>query len=131
MTGDAAVWFASFSTQPYFVIPHHIIVVAGTLLTLFFGAHSIEKSNKVMMPLFFLIFLVLAVRVALLPGLSRGLQVHVHPALGGAQGSDDLDLGHGAGVFLLSVTGSGMIVYGAYLSKRRGRRGRGAAHGRF
>ena len=38
MTGDAAVWFASFSTQPYSVIPYHIIVVAGTLLTLFFVA---------------------------------------------------------------------------------------------
>ena len=34
MTGDAAVWFASFSTQPYSVIPYHVIVVAGTLLTL-------------------------------------------------------------------------------------------------
>ena len=37
MTGDAAVWFASFSTQPYSVIPYHVIVVAGTLLTLFFA----------------------------------------------------------------------------------------------
>ena len=27
-----------------------------------------------------------------------------------------LDLGHGASIFSLSVTGSGMIVYGAYLS---------------
>ena len=45
------------------MVPYHIIVVVGTLLTLFLGAHSIEKTNKIMMPLFFLIFLVLAVRV--------------------------------------------------------------------
>ena len=35
----------------------------------------------------------------------------------------------GQAFFSLSVTGSGMIVYGAYLSKRRGRGRRGAAHG--
>ena len=72
MTADAAEWFASFSAQPYSVVPYHIIVVVGTLLTLFLGAHSIEKSNKVMMPLFFLIFVVLAVRVAFLPGAGEG-----------------------------------------------------------
>ena len=57
----------------YSVIPYHVIVVVGTLLTLFLGAHSIEKTNKVMMPLFFVIFLVLAVRVAFLPGAAGGL----------------------------------------------------------
>ena len=41
-------------------IPFHVVVVVGTLLTLLLGAKSIEKSNKVMMPLFFLIFLILA-----------------------------------------------------------------------
>ena len=66
MTADTAAWFGAFSGTPYSVIPYHIVVVVGTLLTLFLGAHSIEKTNKVMMPLFFLIFLVLAVRVALL-----------------------------------------------------------------
>ena len=44
----------------------------GTLLTLFLGARSIEKTNKVMMPVFFVIFLILAVRVALLPGAAEG-----------------------------------------------------------
>ena len=65
MTADAAAWFGAFSGTPYSVIPYHIVVVVGTLLTLFLGAHIIEKTNKVMMPLFFLIFLVLAVRSSL------------------------------------------------------------------
>ena len=55
------------------MVPYHIIVVVGTLLTLFLGAHSIEKTNKIMMPLFFLIFLVLAVRVFFLPGARRDI----------------------------------------------------------
>lgn len=49
---DTQAWFAAFSGTPYSVIPYHVIVVVGTLLTLFLGAHSIEKTNKVMMPLF-------------------------------------------------------------------------------
>lgn len=52
MTADTAAWFGAFSGTPYSVIPYHIVVVVGTLLTLFLGAHSIEKTNKVMMPLF-------------------------------------------------------------------------------
>ena len=79
MSADAAAWFGAFSSTPYSVIPYHVIVVVGTLLTLFLGAHSIEKTNKVMMPLFFLIFLVLAVRVALLPGAAEGYRFMFTP----------------------------------------------------
>lgn len=61
------------------MVPYHIIVVVGTLLTLLLGADSIEKTNKVMMPLFFIIFLVLAVRVALLPGAAEGYRFMLTP----------------------------------------------------
>ena len=79
MHEDTAAWFDSFSSKPFSVIPLHIIVVAGTLLTLFFGAHSIEKTNKIMMPLFFIIFLILAVRVAMLPGAAEGYKFMFTP----------------------------------------------------
>ena len=46
---------------------------------MYLGAHSIEKTNKVMMPLFFLIFLVLAVRVAFLPGAAEGYKFMFTP----------------------------------------------------
>ncbi len=54
MTVDTGTWFESFALGDYSVIPYHLIVVVGTLVTLTFGADSIEKSNKIMMPLFFL-----------------------------------------------------------------------------
>ena len=56
MTVDTTAWFDSFSTTEYSVVPFHIIVVVGTLLTLLVGAKGIEKSNKIMMPIFFIIF---------------------------------------------------------------------------
>ena len=116
MTADTAVWFGEFSSTPYSVIPFHVIVVVGTLLTLFLGAHSIEKTNKVMMPLFFLIFLVLAVRVAFLPGSGEGYKFMFTPRWEALTDPMIWIWAMGQAFFSLSVTGSGMIVYGAYLS---------------
>ena len=117
MTADTAAWFASFSAEPYAVIPFHIVVVVGTLLTLFLGARSIEQSNKVMMPLFFIIFLVLAVRVACLPGSLEGYLFMFTPRWEMLTDPMVWIWAMGQAFFSLSVTGSGMIVYGAYLSK--------------
>ena len=116
MSADAAAWFEAFSSTPYAVVPYHIIVVVGTLLTLFLGAHSIEKTNKVMMPLFFLIFLVLAVRVALLPGAAEGYKFMFTPRWEALKDPMIWIWAMGQAFFSLSVTGSGMIVYGAYFS---------------
>ena len=118
MTTDTAAWFGSFSAQPYSVIPFHIIVVVGTLLTLFLGAKSIERTNKVMMPLFFVIFLILAVRVAFLAGSGEGYAFMFTPRWEMLADPMIWIWAMGQAFFSLSVTGSGMIVYGAYLSKK-------------
>ena len=92
-------------------------MVVGTLLTLYLGAHSIEKTNKIMMPLFFIIFLILAVRVAMLPGVSEGYRFMFTPRWEALKDPMIWIWAMGQAFFSLSVTGSGMIVYGAYLSK--------------
>ena len=117
LTTDTAAWFGVFSSTPYSVIPYHIVVVVGTLLTLFLGARSIEKTNKVMMPVFFVIFLILAVRVALLPGAAEGYVFMFTPRWEALTNPMIWIWAMGQAFFSLSVTGSGMIVYGAYLSK--------------
>ena len=115
MSVDTGVWFESFSTTEYSVIPFHIIVVVGTLLTLLLGAKSIEKTNKVMMPVFFVIFLILAVRVAFLPGAAAGYKFMFTPDWSKLADPMVWIWAMGQAFFSLSVTGSGMIVYGAYL----------------
>lgn len=117
MSADTAAWFGEFSSKPYSVVPYHIIVVAGTLLTLFLGAHSIEKTNKVMMPLFFVIFLVLAVRVAFLPGVAEGYRFMFTPRWEALKDPMIWIWAMGQAFFSLSITGSGMIIYGSYLPK--------------
>lgn len=118
MQVDTDAWFSAMSGQNYSVVALHVIVVVGTLLTLLLGAKSIEKSNKIMMPLFFLIFLVLAVRVAFLPGAAEGYRFMFTPDWAALRSPMTWIWAMGQAFFSLSVTGSGMIVYGAYLDEK-------------
>ena len=116
MTVDPGPWFESFALKDFSVVPYHLIVVIVTLVTLIFGADSIEKSNKFMMPLFFILFLVLAVRVAFLPGAIEGYKFMFLPRWEALLDPMVWIWAMGQAFFSLSLTGSGMIVYGAYLS---------------
>ena len=118
MQVDTGAWFSGFSSAEYSVVPFHVIVVIGTLLTLLLGAKSIEKSNSVMMPVFFVIFLVLAVRVAFLPGAAEGYKFMFTPDWSALKDPMVWIWAMGQAFFSLSVTGSGMIVYGAYLEDK-------------
>ncbi len=118
MTVDTGAWFEQLSTTEYSVVPFHVIVVAVTLLTLLLGAKSIEKSNKIMMPVFFVIFVVLAIRVAFLPGAVAGYKFMFAPDWSKLKDPMTWIWAMGQAFFSLSVTGSGMIVYGAYLDEK-------------
>ncbi len=118
MQVDTQAWFSDFSSERYSVVPFHIIVVVGTLLTLLLGAKSIEKTNKVMMPVFFVIFVILAVRVAMLPGAMEGYKFMFTPDWSALRSPMTWIWAMGQAFFSLSVTGSGMIVYGAYLDDK-------------
>ena len=115
---DTGKWFESFSGTDYSVVPFHIIVVVGTLLTLLLGAKSIEKSNKIMMPVFFIIFVVLAIRVAFLPGAMDGYRFIFSADWSKLKDPMVWVWAMGQAFFSLSVTGSGMVVYGAYLDDK-------------
>ncbi len=118
MKADVNTWFGSFSGADYSVIPFHIIVVAVTLLTLLLGAKSIERSNKIMMPVFFIIFVILAIRVAFLPGALEGYKFMFTPDWSQLKNPMTWIWAMGQAFFSLSVTGGGMLVYGAYLDEK-------------
>ena len=115
MSVETGAWFESFSLSTYSVVPFHIIVVIGTLLTLLLGAKSIEKTNKIMMPAFFIIFVILAIRVAMLPDVLEGYRFLLIPRWEALKDPMVWIWAMGQAFFSLSITGSGMIVYGAYL----------------
>lgn len=118
MTIVPGPWFESFAFNNFSVVPFHVVVVVGSLLTLLLGAESIEKTNKVMMPLFFILFLIMAIRVAFLPGAFEGYKFLFTPNWTKLGDPMVWITAMGQAFFSLSVTGSGMIVYGAYLSDK-------------
>ena len=118
MTVDTGIWFESISTTEYAVVPFHVIVVVGTLLTLLLGAKSIEKTNKVMMPIFFVIFMILAICVSFLPGAAAGYRFMFTADWSRLKDPMVWVWAMGQAFFSLSVTGSGMVVYGAYLEEQ-------------
>ncbi|MFV0441008.1 MAG: sodium-dependent transporter [Lachnospirales bacterium] len=117
MTIDTGAWFESFSLTSYSVVPYHIIVVVLTLFTLFFGAKSIEKTNKIMMPVFFIVFIILAIRVAFLPNVLEGYKFMLTPRWESLKDPMVWIWAMGQAFFSLSITGSGMVVYGSYLNE--------------
>lgn len=117
MTMDSEAWFASFSGQNFSVIPFHFIVIVLTLLTCISGAQSIEKANKIMMPMFFVLFVILACRVAFLPNAFEGYKFMFTPDWKMLLDPKVVVTAMGQAFFSLSITGSGMLVCGAYLNK--------------
>lgn len=118
MTVNTDTWFESFAFTDFSVVPFHIVVIALTLLTCITGARSIERANKIMMPLFFVLFVILAVRVAFLPGAMNGYKFIFSPDWSQLKDPKVIVGAMGQAFFSLSITGSGMIVCGAYLDKK-------------
>ena len=115
---DTAQFFGEAVTGNFVIMPWHIAVIVLTLLTLFAGAKSIEKTNKIMMPAFFILFFILAIRVAFLPGAIEGYKYLFVPDWSYLSNVETWINAMGQAFFSLSITGSGMIVCGAYLDKK-------------
>lgn len=114
---DAQTYFSQ-ATGEFGSIPWHILVVVLVCAVVFTGvSKGIEKVSKVLMPMFFVLFLIVAVRVAFLPGALAGYEFLFVPKWEALLKADTWIMAMGQAFFSLSITGSGMIVYGAYLSK--------------
>ncbi|QDW75215.1 sodium-dependent transporter [Lachnospiraceae bacterium KGMB03038] len=108
--GELAVDFGSVGWQ--------MLGLALTFLIMLLGvAKGIEKMNKVMMPAFFVLFLVLFIRVITLPGATEGFRYMFVPKWDQLGNVKTWVYALGQAFFSLSVAGSGTIVYGSYLKK--------------
>lgn len=97
----------------------HLIVSAAILAVLCGGIlNGIEKLNKILMPVFFAIFLFLVARVAFLPGAGEGYKFLLSPNWNMLLEPKIWIFALGQAFFALSLAGSGTIVYGSYLSEK-------------
>ena len=99
-------------------IPWHMAALAITFVIMVFGiSKGIEKVNKFLMPLFFGLFLILAIRVFFLEGSEAGYQFLLKPDWSMLAEPKTWIYALGQAFFSLSLAGCGTIVYGSYLKK--------------
>ena len=77
---------------------------------------GIEKANKFMMPLFFGLFVILAVYVAFQPGAAEGYKYIFRIDPKALADPVTWIFALGQAFFSLSVAGNGTLIYGSYLS---------------
>lgn len=116
MTNDVSIWYEDLSNKDFSVWPFHLAVIILTLINCLGSAKTLEKSSKFMMPAFFILFLVIAIKILTLPNALEGYKYMFR-----------LDYDHlnietlvsamGQAFFSLSITGSAMMICGAYLHK--------------
>lgn len=117
LSQDSAAYFAE-ATGSFGSLPWHLAVVFITVIILLTGSTAqIEKANRIMMPVFFTLFAILAVRVFFLPGAEMGYDFLFVPKWDELLKPNTWVMAMGQAFFSLSITGSGMIVYGSYLNK--------------
>lgn len=115
LTAESAGFFSEMSTAFGNVPCHGAVVIIACALLIFGATKGIERVNKVLMPAFFVLFLVLAVRVFFLDGAGAGYAFLFVPKWEYLLQPDTWIMAMGQAFFSLSITGSGMIVYGSYL----------------
>lgn len=96
-----------------------VIALVATFIIMVMGiAGGIEKANKIMIPLFYVMFIGLAVYVSMQPGASEGYKwmFTIRP-----EAFKDPMLyvfALGQSFFSLSLAGNGTVIYGSYLSDK-------------
>ncbi|MCI8970424.1 MAG: sodium-dependent transporter [Oscillibacter sp.] len=80
-------------------------------------ANGIEVANKIMMPVLFGLFLILAVYISFQPGASEGYKFLFTLDPKGLLNLEVWIYAFGQAFFSLSVAGNGSVIYGSYLPK--------------
>ena len=114
---DSGAYFGAIAGR-FGSIGWHIAALFLTLIVMVAGISAgIEKVNKFMMPAFFGMFLILAIRVAFLPGAMDGYIYLFSPKWEFLGDPKTWVFALGQAFFSLSLAGSGTLVYGSYLKK--------------
>ncbi|KYH28094.1 MULTISPECIES: sodium-dependent transporter [Clostridium] len=114
---DSGAYFGEIAGS-FGSVSWHIIALVLTFVIMNAGISAgIEKVNKVLMPLFFVLFAVLAIRVAFLPGAVNGYRFMFNPDWSALKNPKAWIYALGQAFFSLSIGGSGTVVYGSYLKK--------------
>lgn len=112
----SAALFGGVATQNAF---WQVIALLATFSIVIFGiGRGIERANKILMPAFYVLFVIMAVYVALLPNSGAGYEYLLKFDPAGLTDPMIWVFALGQAFFSLSVAGNGTLIYGSYLSEK-------------
>lgn len=110
MFGETASAFGS--------VGWNLAALALTFFIMLYGISSgIERANRIMMPLFFVMFVGMAIYIGRLPGADAAYDFLLNPQWAALKDPKTWVYALGQAFFSLSLAGSGTLVYGSYLKK--------------
>lgn len=112
---DSTSWFDMISTNDFKLVIPHLILMVLAYFALVYETKGIEKTNKLIMPLFFILFLILALRVFFLDGAMGGYKFIFSLDIEKLKNIKTWVAAMGQAFFSLSLVGTVMVVYGSYL----------------
>ena len=114
---DMGAYFGGLASD-FGSVGYHAAALVITFAVMLLGiSRGIERLNKIMMPLFFVLFVIMLVRVAMLPGAFEGYKYLFVPDWSALANPQTWVFALGQAFFGLSLAGSGTLVYGSYLKK--------------
>ncbi len=114
---DTGAFFGAMASD-FGNVTFHLLGLAVTFGIMILGvSRGIEKANKVLMPTFFVLFVIIAIRVATLPGAEAGYMYLLVPRWEALLNPTTWVYALGQAFFSLSLAGCGTLVYGSYLKK--------------
>jgi NSS family neurotransmitter:Na+ symporter len=117
-TASAEAVFTAFIKNPWEMVIYHFIFIALTVWIVLKGVkNGIEKWNKILLPMLFVIILILIVRGLTMEGAMRGLEFYLKPDFSKVTVFTVIEA-MGQCFFSLSLGMGAMITYGSYLSKK-------------
>lgn len=114
-----AAFEANFGATAASNVPWQLVGMGVTVVIMAFGiGRGIEKANKIMTPLFYLLFIGLAIYLVTLPGAVEGYRYIFVLKPEGLLDPMVWVFALGQAFFSLSIAGNGTLIYGSYLSEK-------------
>ena len=116
-TEDVAALFGGIAGD-FGNVAFHLIGLALTFGVMIFGvSRGIERLNKILMPLFYVLMIIVLIRVVTLPGSDEGFLYLAVPRWDALLNPTTWVYALGQAFFSLSLAGCGTLVYGSYLKR--------------
>ena len=114
---DSAAYFGEIAGAFGSTIWHLAAMIATAIILILGVSNGIEKVNKFMMPLFYILFIIVLFKVLSLENAMEGVKYLFTPKWEFLSQPKTWIYALGQSFFSLSLAGSGMVVYGSYLKK--------------